>query len=141
MQREIPLLLMLYLDSMVVKQSGASQDLGGGRQSRPGSVAPQRCGSQEPAVEHGLNLGVWCGQQRRARYVLGAAFPRTYSGTLGLAAENSGDGQKCGRGIEGCPPGSPREAPAPQTRGGRELSGAGVATDPASSRRSISCWG
>lgn len=51
MQREIPLLLMLYLDSMVVKQSKASQDLGGGRQRRPGSVAPQGGGSQEPAVD------------------------------------------------------------------------------------------
>ena len=53
MQREVPLLLMLYLDSMAIKQSRASQDLGGGRQRRPGSVAPLGGGSQEPAVEHG----------------------------------------------------------------------------------------
>ena len=54
-----------------------------------------------------LNLGVWCGQQRQARYVLGAALQNL----LWNARIGRGELRRrpeMWRGLEGCSPGSPR---------------------------------
>nr|CAI9690190.1 unnamed protein product [Rangifer tarandus platyrhynchus] len=76
-----------------------------------------------------LNLGVWCGQQRQARYVLGAALQNLLWNARFVRGELR-RWPEMWRGFEGCSPGSLREAPAPQTRGGRELSGAGGGRGP-----------
>lgn len=78
-----------------------------------------------------LNLGVWCGQQRQARYVLGAALQNLLWNAR-IGRENSGDGQKCGVDLRAALHGVLDKRQLPR----RE-----AAEDPASSRRSTSCWG